>query len=393
MKINQLQGMGIAACLCLLPVVSAAEPPDEGPAPPATAAEAGAKWRSPDDGWVDLSTFLDEPYGFVPVVWPITEPAVGYGAAVALAFIGKTGSGTKGGFEETNLTGAAGLWTENGTWGAAAEDSRYWRDNRLQTLVQAFGASVNLDFYGIGENDIAEDHPLTYNLEPVGGVVGAKHRLGRSRAWLGLRYQLYTTKVSFDAPEETPNLPDFRRDSTVGGLTPTLTWDSRDSIFTPGRGTYVEAAAGLYSDALGGDDDFQRVDVVTMQFVSLHPRLVLGVRGDGSFSFGDVPFYLRPYIDLRGVPKMRYQGEHAAKVEAELRWQFWKRFSLVGFGGAGTAWIDLDRFERQSTVGSGGAGFRYELARKYKLHMGVDVAFGPDGGAFYVQLGSAWMRF
>ncbi|NTV82283.1 MAG: hypothetical protein HGA24_12795, partial [Candidatus Aminicenantes bacterium] len=78
---------------------------------------------------------------------------------------------------------------------------------------------------------------------------------------------------------------------------------------------------------------------------------------------------------------------------AELRWQFWKRFSLVGFGGAGTAWIDLDRFERQSTVGSGGAGFRYELARKYKLHMGVDVTFGPDGGAFYVQLGSAWMRF
>ena len=94
MKVSLLQGMGIAACLCLWPAVSAAEPPDDGPAPPATAAEAGAKWRSPDDGWVDLSTFLDEPYGFVPVVWPITEPAIGYGAAVALAFIGKTGSDT-----------------------------------------------------------------------------------------------------------------------------------------------------------------------------------------------------------------------------------------------------------------------------------------------------------
>jgi hypothetical protein len=109
-----------------------------------------------------------------------------------------------------------------------------------------------------------------------------------------------------------------------------------------------------------------------MQYVPLHPKLTLGVRGDGSFSFGDVPFYLRPYIDLRGVSKMRYQGEHAAKVEAELRWQFWKRLSLVGFGGA---------------------GFRYELARKYKLHLGIDVAFGPDGAAFYVQLGSAWMRY
>ena len=39
-----------------------------------------------------------------------------------------------------------------------------------------------------------------------------------------------------------------------------------------------------------------------------------------------------------------------------------------------------------------GGGFRYELARRYKLHMGVDVAFGPDGTALSVQFGSAWFR-
>jgi hypothetical protein len=79
-------------------------------------------------------------------------------------------------------------------------------------------------------------------------------------------------------------------------------------------------------------------------------------------------------------------------VEAELRYQFWKRFSLVGFAGTGAAWIDLDNFERTNSVTTGGGGFRYELARRYKLHMGIDVAFGPDGPAFYVQFGSAWFR-
>jgi hypothetical protein len=39
---------------------------------------------------------------------------------------------------------------------------------------------------------------------------------------------------------------------------------------------------------------------------------------------------------LRGIPAMRYQGESTAQAEAELRWQFWQRFSLVGFAGAGT---------------------------------------------------------
>ena len=89
---------------------------------------------------------------------------------------------------------------------------------------------------------------------------------------------------------------------------------------------------------------------------------------------------------------MRYQGESAAQIEAELMWQFWQRFSLVGFAGAGAAWNDSERFKNTTSVATGGGGIRYEVARKHGLHMGVDVAFGPAGPAIYVQFGSAWMR-
>lgn len=348
--------------------------------------------RSPDDGWFDMSEFLDTSYGFVPILWPITEPAIGFGGCAALAFIGKSSTDTRAGFDQPNITGVAGIGTDNGTWGAAAMDSRYWMDNQLQTLVEPFGASINLDFYGIGKDNVLMDHPLTYNLAPVGGIVRAKYRIHRSRTWAGLGYMWMTTGVSFDAPEETPGLPDFHRDSKVGGLTPSLTFDSRDSIFTPSSGTYLEGGGSFYTKWLGGDADFQSAYVVAMQYVPIHRDFVLGVRGDATFSFGRQPFYMRPYVDMRGVPAMAYQGEHAAKLEAELRWQFWKRLSLVGFAGEGIAWVDLDRFDRQRTVTTGGTGFRYELARKYKLHMGVDVAFGPDGAAVYLQFGSAWMR-
>jgi hypothetical protein len=37
-------------------------------------------------------------------------------------------------------------------------------------------------------------------------------------------------------------------------------------------------------------------------------------------------------------------------------------------------------------------GLRYEIARKYGIHLGLDVAFGPDNTAVYVQVGSAWAR-
>ena len=95
---------------------------------------------------------------------------------------------------------------------------------------------------------------------------------------------------------------------------------------------------------------------------------------------------------MRGVQAMRYQGEEIAQLEAEIRWQFWERISAVGFAGCGTAWNDWGRFEKDQTVTMGGFGFRYELARKYGIHGGVDIAFGPDDPTIYIQIGSAWAR-
>ena len=60
--------------------------------------------------------------------------------------------------------------------------------------------------------------------------------------------------------------------------------------------------------------------------------------------------------------------------------------------GYGAAWNVFERIDNKRTVVTGGTGFRYEIARAYGLHMGVDLAFGPDVTAIYVQFGSAWMR-
>ncbi len=383
----------LALILLLIQCAAASGQPASDLSPSATTTNnAPSKFRSPEDGWFDVSGFLDEEYGFLPVVIPITEPAVGYGAAGGLSFISKPLGQSAAGYGRPNITVVGGLGTENGTWGAVAGDLRHWFDDRLQTLAGVVYASVNLDFYGIGQDNTLANHPLRYNLEPKGGVLQTKYRLGGSKFWLGLNYAFAATTVTFDAPPGTPGLPSFQHDSNVGGLTPSFTYDSRDNIFTPIRGTYIEASAGLFSQVLGSDNDFQRLRLTAMQFIPLHRRLTLGIRGDLAPSFGDVPFYLRPYISLRGVPAMRYQGDSIAQIETELRWQFWKRFSVVGFVGTGAAWNNYEQFDKTQTVVTGGTGFRYELARKYGIHMGLDVAFGPENTAIYVQVGSAWAK-
>src|SRR6187397_3399849 len=91
------------------------------PAPAEPKKEAAA-----DDGWPDMSSFLDEKYGFLPIAMPITEPAVGYGAAGGLAFLSKPLGQAAQGLGRPSITFVGGFGTENGSWGAAAVDMRYW---------------------------------------------------------------------------------------------------------------------------------------------------------------------------------------------------------------------------------------------------------------------------
>lgn len=355
-------------------------------------AQEASPFRSAEDGAFDISGFLDEAYGFLPLVVPITEPAIGYGAAVGLGFIDKSLGQAKQDFERPNITMVGGMGTENGTWGGAVGDLRHWMDGRLQTLAGAVYASVNLDYHGIGDDSLLNDDPLEYNLETRGGMVQGKYRLADTRLFGGLGYAFAATDVSFEDPAGTPGIPSYSSRSDVGGILPSLTFDTRDNIFTPIRGTYAEASAGLFDEAFGGDDQFQRARLTALQFFPLHPRLFLGLRGEGAASFGDTPFYLKPFVALRGVPAMRYQGDEVAHAEAELRWQCWQRYSLLGFAGGGAAWNDLARVENRQSVLSGGFGFRYELAREHGIHAGLDIAFSEDNAAFYIQVGSAWAR-
>ncbi|MGA8392935.1 MAG: BamA/TamA family outer membrane protein [Burkholderiaceae bacterium] len=352
--------------------------------------EAPSRIWSAEDGWLDISGFIDTAYGFVPVVIPITEPAVGLGGAGALVFIDKQKGEEKAGFGRPNISAIGALGTENGTRGAFAGDMRHWLDDRVKTLVGVVQASVNLDFYGIGRDPLLQDRPKSYNLETTAGVVKGQYRVGSSQVWVGLGYALASTNVKFDVLPEVASLPDLQFKSRVGGLLPAVSFDSRNNIFTPTSGDYLDLSAGLFSKALGSDTDFQRVNLTAIHYQPLTRDLTLGLLGNSVLSYGDVPFYLRPFVFMRGVPAMRYQGDYMAQAEAELRWQFWERISLVGFGGAGATRNENGR--RDQNVAAGGFGFRYELARKYGLHMGLDFAHGPDGPAWYIQFGSAWMR-
>lgn len=354
-------------------------------------ASTESKFIDPADGWFDISGFLDTGHGFVPIAAPITEPAIGYGAAGGLVFIRRHPPLPSGHYRRPNMTLVGGMGTENGTWAGFAGHSGSWRDDRMQTLVAGLYGSIELDFYGFGDSPLS-DRPAHYELDPAGGFAQARYRIGDSRVQVGLAYGLMQFDVSFDDASPPAEIGADDLDARIGGAVPALIYDSRDNAFTPTTGLYGEIDTAFFGEALGGSSNFQRLMTMGMVFQPVATTVFLGVRADAAFSFGDVPFFARPYIALRGAPIMRYMGENAASIELESRWQFWRRISAVGFAGYGRAWSEFRGVDTDQAITTGGGGLRYELARRYGLHMGVDVAWGPDETALYIQFGSAWFR-
>jgi hypothetical protein len=373
------------------PGVAASQAPE-----PVSLAE---RWRTaraeivdPADGQLDVGPVLERAHGFLPVPVIVTEPAVGFGGGIVALFVRPRHDAGREGFARPDLSAIGAVFTQNGTRVALAGDSTLWLDGRLKTTVGAIGGYVNLDVYGLGTTARENDDAVRYTLAMQGGGAQLDWQLApRSPWWLGLRFVYAEIEPRLRDTPRFPNLDDRVR-STLAGPGVQLIYDTRDNLFTPTTGVYSETSAIIFDEAFGGSRDFQRYEQLLMGWWQAAPTVTLAARGNYQQVDGDAPFYARPFIGLRGIPAMRYPGERVGTIEGEVRWQFLGRWSVVAFGGVGSARIDDGPAPRTKTAGAGGLGFRYEIAHRFGMHVGVDVARGPEDTAVYLQVGHAWFR-
>ena len=353
-----------------------------------------ARFLDPVDGQLDLSHFLENPRGFLPVPLVVTEPAVGYGGGGAAMFLRPRREAGEEGWARPNISVLGGVATQNGTWFAFGGDSSRWLDGRLRTGVGAGSGTINLDFYGLGGDRATIDRAVRYSLQASGAIGQVNWQLAPKSPWaLGVRYAYAEVDPKLRDDPIFPNLADRVR-VTISAPTAIVEYDTRDNIFTPTRGIYSETSLLASREALGASVDFERFAQVLLGWYPLGHAVTLGARGDYAWSSDDTPFFLRPYIALRGVPAMRYQGDQMASTEIEARWQFHGRWSVLAFGGAGKTWSRSNRRSESFTqdVASGGMGFRYEIASKFGMNVGIDVAHSPGTTALYLVVGNAWFR-
>jgi len=372
------------------------------PGQEAASAPASQLLKDPHDDKFDMSRWLLDHRGFLPVPIIITDPALGTGGGVALTFFqrpaGAATSRTSADGRKTmvppNIYTAGAMRTSNGSQAYFGGASLHFMDDRWRYRGGVAKSDINLDFYTPGR--FLPPQKIGYNTDGIMSLQQVFRRLGEQDLFVGLAWIYMDLDISFDVDSDREQFTPKELSERTSGLGLSLEFDNRDNTFTPNSGWLGMVEGNFYDDLIGSDVDFQSYRSHAFGYLPFGKlaaggnRFVLGGRADVRWANGDIPFYRLPYIDLRGIGSARYQDTRAATLETELRWNLTPRWAVIGFVGGGRTWGRHNSFGDGQTEVSKGTGVRYLLARQLGLYTGIDYAWGPEDETFYVQVGSAW---
>ena len=352
-----------------------------------------AQFKDSLDHAFDISQWMSQVYGFVPITSLITEPALDYGLAGALVFVKRKYDQNGRPLQlPPDIYGIGGLVTGNGSWGVGLGYQGFWKQDQWRYQGVTGYGSFNLDYYR--QDRLGNDRRIGFNIEGFIITQEISRRFLKAPWFVGLRYTLASSSLTLQEeldltiPGIDPDLFKIR----TGGLGGVVTFDSRDNMLTPNKGIRGRALMQYFDDIFGSEVTFNRKEFYVLGYLPVSHKLFGSLRLDARFASEETPFYSLPFVELRGIPTMRYQGNTVLVIETEERWNFSRRWSVVGFGGWGKGVFEDQSFSEGENAWNAGAGIRYLLARVFKMYAGVDVARGPEDWAFYITFGSAWAR-
>ncbi len=181
----------------------------------------------------------------------------------------------------------------------------------------------------------------------------------------------------------------------VGGLGPMVYFDNRDSQLYPTKGIFAESSYQLFKPWAGSNFSYTRWIGDFRHVIPSGRNSVFVYQAYTEILTGDVPFFGMPLLGgnrlMRGLFEGKYRDQNMSLIQGEYRWKFKPRWGLVGFSGLGNVFSASNPFDIQNTKLTYGTGLRYQLSKKEKLNLRLDLAHSPgEGLLFYLTFGEAF---
>jgi hypothetical protein len=369
-----------------------------------------ASFSDPTDSRFDMGHHIAEnSFGFLPIPILITEPAVGIGGGLMGMFMHETEeekekrktlamNSVDGGAQlmpaAITLVGAAG--TKNGTWLAFAGHRHSWLSDSIRYTGGIGLGQANLAIYkefsfGGGSQT------LQFGTETmgIGMLQKLEFRIAQTPLMLGIKQVASISAVHSDNKWIDKLMAvTLGKDSITSGLGITADYDTRNNIFFPTEGYAVGLEYMVYDENIGSDSNYQNLVLNGEGYIPVAQDWTLAFAGNYQ-AFNSEDNFLsptaQPYVKLRGVSSYRFQGDNVVTLQSQVTYDIDHRWTVSGFYGVGMTRTE-NRYEvaKEDRVDAYGAGFRYQIARRYGLHIGVDVAFSDEEQALYFNLGSGF---
>ena len=249
-------------------------------------------------------------------------------------------------------------------------------------------------FYGIGNNQ-ANDYKELFKVNFPRIRINLLKKL-TPNLYAGVRYWLEDYKINETEPGKQLSSGAITgiKNNFISGIGPVFNFDSRDNIFYPSKGLFIDAGVQLYGSGTGSNYRYNRYTADASFFLSNKRKNVYAFNLFGDFLAGDeIPFNQLALIGgnkkIRGYYEGRYRDKNLIALAGEFRFQIYKRFGAVTFANAGAVNDRLKNIFTQIRT-SIGVGARYALNKSEKLNIRLDAAFGKNSSGLYFTIGEAF---
>lgn len=243
-------------------------------------------------------------------------------------------------------------------------------------------------YWGIGYDNAQKDYTNYKRLEN-------QIRIDFSRKTLKSTYLGITGMYCYVNGKDFKNLsyldgePEHISSTGIGFF---VTYDSRDFIPNPYRGTYARFEQLFFPSFTGNKHAFKRTEISARQYSKLWKGAILASDLQGTFNHGNTPWTMVAQMGgayrMRGYYEGQYQDKNLIQAQVELRQHIYNRHGVAVWGGAGNVFPGFRHFKWNETLPTYGLGYRWEF--KKKVNIRLDYGFGKGQSAFYFNINEAF---
>jgi len=272
----------------------------------------------------------------------------------------------------------------------------YFKEDRWRTKFGIGYGNINFQSYF----DIPEDVPAVWAQDDNGEFIDYNTqmtfiyaegmRLLFDHLYLGMRIVFSGVNTEFD----DENIPD--ENLSLFGFGLMTEYDKRDNVFNPHTGFNARFKHFSFLESLGSSQTYHQINIDYNQYFPLGENSLIMGRIYAMISVGDsVPFNGKNVVgrdDLRGYTDGKYRANHVYDLQTEYRWNFYKKWGMVAFGGIAIATDDWHGNNYSGILPAIGAGLRFKAIPKRNINVGIDAAIGKEDWGLYFRIGETFTR-